>query len=45
MLNKNIGSVIYRFKNRLIFFCKKLIKNTIKIWKDLFLIYMREGDK
>jgi len=22
-----------------------LIKNTIKIWKDLFLIYMRKGDK
>jgi len=22
-----------------------LIKNTIKIWKNLFLIYIREGDK
>jgi len=22
-----------------------LIKNTIKIWEDLFLIYIREGDK
>ena len=47
MLNKNLGSVIYNLKisKNIFFFSKNLIKNIIKIWEDLFLIYIREGDK